>query len=498
VLLAAAVQSVDAGIPRAAIDSRGGLSNAQLARSEPGATRVREGAQNGRAGVGRADPGPAEHGVGSSPGQAPRAQDSAGFEPRRAARSQAGHLAAAGHADLGALGAELQIASASLLAVGSVSAAPRALDLQARRGPPLAGRASRAALAPAASGPREEPEPGPSASRRVWPSESARSAAEGALARGLDYLAKAQARQADGSLPLDGSTPATRAPVAVTALAALAWMADGSQPDRGPFSREVGRAIDYLLLRTVLERGAPRRGFIGSDADSNSRMHGHGYATLALTQACSLSPASPRGARLFEALPLAVDLIQRTQGSEGGWWYEPEIEVQHEGSVTITLVQALRAARGAGFEVRDEVIARAEDYVRRSQAPDGKFRYQIGSETTSLALTAAAVSCLQATGRYDDPAVTAGLEAIWRELIGGGRVPARYPFYERMYLSQALWHARDGEAFGRYLELELADLLGSQQADGSWGGSEFGLAYATAMNCLLLALPAENLPIFHR
>jgi hypothetical protein len=252
------------------------------------------------------------------------------------------------------------------------------------------------------------------------------------------------------------------------------------------------------LLRTVLERGAPRRGFIGSDADSNSRMHGHGYATLALTQACSLSPASPRGTRLFEALPLAVDLIERTQGSEGGWWYEPEIEVQHEGSVTITLVQALRAARGAGFHVRDEVIARAEDYVRRSQAPDGKFRYQIGSETTSLALTAAAVSCLQATGRYDDPAVTAGLEAIWRELLGGGRVPARYPFYERMYLSQALWHARDAEAFGRYLELELADLLGSQQADGSWGGSEFGLAYATAMNCLLLALPAENLPIFHR
>jgi hypothetical protein len=375
---------------------------------------------------------------------------------------------------------------------------PRGFDLEARRGSPPAGRAPRGAADPGALGHRDESEPGPTKGRTIWPSESARAAAEAALARGLEYLAKAQARQADGSLPLEGSTPATRAPVAVTALAALAWMADGNQPDRGPFSREVGRAIDYLLLRTVLERGAPRRGFIGSDADSNSRMHGHGYATLALTQACSLSPASPRGTRLFEALPLAVDLIERTQGSEGGWWYEPEIEVQHEGSVTITLVQALRAARGAGFHVRDEVIARAEDYVRRSQAPDGKFRYQIGSETTSLALTAAAVSCLQATGRYDDPAVTAGLEAIWRELLGGGRVPARYPFYERMYLSQALWHARDAEAFGRYLELELADLLGSQQADGSWGGSEFGLAYATAMNCLLLALPAENLPIFHR
>jgi hypothetical protein len=162
------------------------------------------------------------------------------------------------------------------------------------------------------------------------------------------------------------------------------------------------------------------------------------------------------------------------------------------------LVQALRAARGAGLSVRDEVIAKAEDYVRRSQAPDGRFRYQIGSETTSLALTAAAVSCLQATGRYDDPAVEGGLNAIWRELLSGQRTAARYPFYERLYLSQALWHARDPQAFPRYLENELLEVLSTQQQDGSWPGSEFGLAYATAMNCLFLALPEENLPIFHR
>jgi hypothetical protein len=342
------------------------------------------------------------------------------------------------------------------------------------------------------------PDPLERGGRRVWPSESARSAAQAALARGLEYLAQAQARQPDGSLPLDGSTPATRAPVAVTALAALAWMADGSQPDRGQYSREVSRAIDYLLLRTVLERGASRRGFIGSDADNNSRMHGHGYATLALTQACSLAPATPRGKRLYEALPLAVELIERTQGSEGAWWYEPAVEVQHEGSVTICLVQALRAARGAGMIVRDEVIAKAEEYVRRSQAPDGRFRYQIGSETTSLALTAAAVSCLQATGRYDDPAVEGGLNAIWRELLSEARTAARYPLYERLYLAQALWHARDPEAFTRYMEIELLELLSAQQADGSWPGSEFGLAYATAVNCLILALPEENLPIFHR
>lgn len=349
---------------------------------------------------------------------------------------------------------------------------------------------------PQSGSPPQEPSAAPS--NTAWPSESARVQAQVALGRGLAYLARAQARQSDGSLSLDGSSPATRAPVAVTALSALAWMAAGSQPDRGEYSREVSRAIDYLLLRTVLERGASKRGFIGSDADGNSRMHGHGYATLALTQACSLSPATPRGARLFEALPLAVDLIERTQGSEGGWWYEPAVEVQHEGSVTICLVQALRAARGAGLSVRDEVIAKAEDYVRRSQAPDGRFRYQIGSETTSLALTAAAVSCLQATGRYDDPAVEGGLNAIWRELLSGERTAARYPFYERLYLSQALWHARDPQAFPRYLDSELLEVLSTQQEDGSWPGSEFGLAYATAMNCLFLALPEENLPIFHR
>jgi hypothetical protein len=41
-------------------------------------------------------------------------------------------------------------------------------------------------------------------------------------------------------------------------------------------------------------------------------------------------------------------------------------------------------------------------------------------------------------------------------------------------------------------------VLGAQRDDGSWGDARFGDVYATAMNCLVLAVPEGLLPIFQR
>lgn len=321
-----------------------------------------------------------------------------------------------------------------------------------------------------------------------------------ALEAGLDYLAQLQGNSVDGSFPLTGASKNLHAPVAVSALCTLALLAGGSTPERGPHGRQVARGIDYLYARVQLQTAAPNRGYVGSGADQTSKMHGHGYATLALAQAFAISPQTPRGARLARALPLATALIERTQGAEGGWYYEPQVEVQHEGSVTICLVQALRAARNAGVSVDGEVIARAESYVRRSQAENGEFRYQIGSDQTSVALTAAAISTLNAAGRYQDQAIQRGIDAIWRSLTereSSGELP-QHPFYERFYLAQALWQNPSRTHFDRWYEDELRQVLASQNEDGSWDGSGYGLAYATAYQCLFLAIPLETLPILTR
>ncbi|MEZ5979933.1 MAG: hypothetical protein R3F34_17215 [Planctomycetota bacterium] len=319
---------------------------------------------------------------------------------------------------------------------------------------------------------------------------------EKSLARGLAWLATRESRLEDGSWPTDDTQGDFSAPVAVTSLASLALMAGGDLPGRGPHGERVQRGLEYLLSRAVREEDDPRFGYI---SDGIGRMHGHGFATLALAQGYAMSANGRLGGRVRASLEAAVHLIERTQGAEGGWMYEPRLQTEHEGSVTICLVSALRAARDAGVLVDADVVLRAEDYVLRSQDDDGMFRYTLGSDKKTLALTAAALATLEAAGHYDDPAMDRGLDAIVR-LLAKDDWPGKgdFPHYERLYLALALWGLRDHTTFDAWFADELQRLVASQNEDGSWGESRYGACYATAVNCLVLALPDGQLPIFQR
>lgn len=325
-------------------------------------------------------------------------------------------------------------------------------------------------------------------------------AAERAVARALDYLAAAQARAGDGSF----AAPRTRfqnefnAPVGITSLCTLAFLAAGNAPGRGPHGDVVERALDYLLLHTDLSEKSKQRGYVSAQGDGASKAHGHGYATLALAEAYGTGAGS---GRLREALIAAVRHIETCQGAEGGWYYEPRPEAQHEGSVTICMLQALRAARNAGIQVDAGCVARAEDYVRRLQNEDGTFRYSLAeNDRSSIALTAAGIATLNAVGRYDDPAIQRGVDAIWKGLFqqSGERDEAQHPEYQRLYLTQAFWQLSDTSHFDRWYPDERSRLLRTQKADGSWPGSNYGDCYPTAVNCLVLLLPEGLLPIFQR
>ncbi len=322
-------------------------------------------------------------------------------------------------------------------------------------------------------------------------------AVHGALARGLAWLAKRQAEGLDGSIPV-GANAEVHVPVATTALGALALMAGGNADGRGALGANVLRAVDYLLAHSKAD------GFIGRDTEPPGvKMHGHGFATLALAQAYSVSPRTGRGERLRGALQAAVRLIERSQGGEGGWFYAPMRSPQHEGSVTVCLVQALRAARNAGINVDFGVVRRAEEYVKKTQRENGLFAYELGNPDVpaTLALTAAGVSTLYALGEYAGDSVEHGIDAIWRELelraLGTGEL-SRFPHYERLYLAEALWQHPDPTHFERWSRKEFKDLLAEQEPEGNWKDAQYGDGYATAMNCLVLAMSEELLPIFQR
>jgi len=328
-----------------------------------------------------------------------------------------------------------------------------------------------------------------------------------ALERGLAYLAARQGTQEDGSLPQDEE--ARFVPVAVTALASLAWMAAGSQPDRGPYGEEIVRAIDYLVRSANVTPTSDTYGYI-TDGGPDGRIHAHGFATLALSQAYSMSPRTVRGKKIARVLEAGVRLIENAQVHEGGWYYEPRRTLQHENSTTICVVQALRAARNAGIRVDPAVIARAIDYVKRTQNDDGGFRYGLDQDQTTIAITAAAVATLNATGEYTSREITTGIQWMLARLELRAEEEAEsprthrlqsltsFPYYERLYVAQALWQNPDRRLFERWWDRERTRILAAQDADGSWESRRFGSSYATAVNCLVLALPLELLPIFQR
>lgn len=365
----------------------------------------------------------------------------------------------------------------------------------ARQEPPTTG------LESALEVPREEP-PGSSDPVRA------------AVDRGLAWLTREMALTPDGSAPVGDREHSS--PIGVTALAALAFLGSGSTPARGPYQRPLDRALDYLLDHVVPE-GEPHAGYVTAAEDVTSKMHGHGLAVLAMTQAYAVSPQSPLGRRLAGAIDAGVRRIELAQGPDGGWYYEPEAWDVHEGSVTVCLLWALRGARNAGFHVEPVVIQRAIAYVESLQDEDGGFLYSKQQPVTSVGLTAGALSTLHAIGIYEGNVVEDGYVYVWRNLAlreeerakGLFGSQSRFPFYERFYLAQALWHHRDPKVFRGWAEDETRRVLQAQDDDGSWTDRRFdargnriegryGDAYATAMNVLYLEVPEGLLPIFQR
>lgn len=324
-----------------------------------------------------------------------------------------------------------------------------------------------------------------------------------ALDAALDHLA--------GALEANGSIACTDArlgaPVAVTALGSLALMAGGNLPGRGRQHVALERNLEWLLARTDATSGV-----ITDERDLVSRMHGQGFAALALSQAWCQSPQSPLGKRLESALSASTRCILGTQGLEGGWWYGFEKSVRHEGSLTIACLAALRGAQGAGLRIEAEPVRRAVRYVERSQKEDGSFCYSLGDDHSSAALTAAALATLQAAGEYEAASVRRGLDWLALELArrdAAGVSPEQAndpadgmhvscPYYERLYLALCFWQARERALFQDWYPRECERVLRARNAQGVWKDERYGTSYATAMNALFLALPESLLPIFQR
>jgi hypothetical protein len=309
-------------------------------------------------------------------------------------------------------------------------------------------------------------------------------AAQEGIADGLGWLAAQQ--KEDGSF---WSGSQYRREVAVTALAGLAFLADGHLPNRGKYGPQVAKAIEFLI-----SRAQPNGLIYDRESSAYGPMYGHGFSTLFLAEVYGTTPDD----RIRKTLAGAVKLIVASQNDEGGWRYQPDA-TEADISVTVSQVMALRAARNCGIVVPKETIDRAVDYVKRCQNVDGGFMYQLTRRGESLfPRSAAGVVALQSSGIYEGREIEKGVAYLMRHLPR----PSLYHyqshyFYGHYYAVQAMWQA-GGAAWERWYPAVREEMLAQQKGDGRWADPSVCDEYGTAMALLVLQMPNNYLPIFQR
>ena len=108
-------------------------------------------------------------------------------------------------------------------------------------------------------------------------------------------------------------------------------------------------------------------------------MYGQGFGTLFLACVYGEEDRPQRRKELEKVLTKAVEFIGHAQTDRGGWGYVSAKEGGNfdEGSVTITQLQALRAARDAGIVVPKSIIDKAVKYLKDSTTQRGGIIYSL-------------------------------------------------------------------------------------------------------------------------
>lgn len=305
--------------------------------------------------------------------------------------------------------------------------------------------------------------------------------AQQAIDRGLEFLASRQHPQ--GSI---GSGQYSEN-IACAGLAGLAFLSNGSTPGEGPYGENLDRLIDFMIANT-----SPSGFMVVQRSTSHGPMYDHGFGTLFLAETYGMTSRPD----IREKLSKAVQLIINTQNKDGGWRYLPQRTNDADISVTICQIMALRAARNAGMFVPRNTVDKCIEYVRKSQNPDGGFRYMLTPGPSQFPRSAAGVVALFSAGVYEGKEIEKGLNYLMLHLPGRDRRRESHYFYGHYYAVQAMYQA-GGDNWVTWYKAIRDELVRRVRNDGSWSDS-ICPEYGTAMACIILQMPNNFLPIFQR
>jgi hypothetical protein len=326
------------------------------------------------------------------------------------------------------------------------------------------------------------------------------------IKKGLEWLAKSQ-HKTEGYWEANGG----QYPTTMTALAGMCFLMEGSTVKEGKYSDNIRKARDWFLKRSQ------PNGLLGNPnnpTESSRYMYGHGFGLLFLACVYGEEDDEKKRKELEKLLSKAVLFTGKAQTERGGWGYVSSADGGgfDEGSVTITQLQGLRAARNAGIHVPKSIIDKAVKYLRDCTTPRGGIIYSLahggavsGGERPPL--TAAAVACGFSSGNYNDEYAKKWIK-FCKENIPFGKGRQSHDEYQNYYFSQCVYilgddgykklfpNDKDPMKWSDYRKTMFEYIKSNQSPDGSWGQGGIGQVYTTSINLTILQLENGTLPIY--
>lgn len=315
--------------------------------------------------------------------------------------------------------------------------------------------------------------------------------------KGLEWLTKNQGK--------DGSWGKTHT-IAVTSFACLAYLSAADEPYTGDHAKALVKGLEFLLANQ--EQGMFKQ-------QGHSWIHGQGFAALALSEAygrsllCKVKPDMDTK-KIREIVTAAVKIIGKSQSQSGGWWYHQGSPTQHEGSTTVCAVQAMVSAQNFGLAIDEAVLDKGFEYLKKCQANDGGFNYQLGDGTSMKEGTAAAVATLGLMQKFDFEVMIKGYKFLLKTtpaVISRERFPYYGHFYGCMGMNLLYQEYKGDKEFETktrdYMAAAQKDLISWQAADGSlplkgWVTDQENLGYSTAFGLIALQVIDGRLSIHNR
>ncbi len=325
--------------------------------------------------------------------------------------------------------------------------------------------------------------------------------------RALEFLARSQERNGSFRTHESGQP-------AVTSLCAMAFLARGHVPGEGAYQDHIGRAIDFVLDSQAGDGTIMLH--INSRAAHFEGNYNHAISGLMLGEVYGMTAAS-RQERIRTAIEKALRLSRSQQtrpkrfpGDRGGWRYMRRFgDTDSDLSVTAWQLMFLRSARNAEFDVPEEWITEAMQYVRRTfDRREQGFRYGLRGEDDycSRGMVGAGVVALSLGGEHGSEITQLAGKWILRhsfDSYNGSTHPQDRYHYGAFYCSQAAFQL-GGDYWFEFFPKLLDVMVKNQNGDGSWNpesngnDAKYGNLYSTALAVLALTPPYQILPIYQR